>query len=354
MGRPDGSTARYRLCKQRTSQRAPGALEPSRTRKPVDPLCRASRQTSSMGRPACVDCIWCPRTRLSSMDSRCWLLRSGTAHLRRSGPRLPRPSSLFTWEPRIAVRVISWRAISTRSRPWSAEPVFPKACSGRGSVPPSQGHSARTRLKVRTLSLHCQGPGGETDALAPHMRLCLRSPQADGLTWLLDRCPTNSPSNVPIGGSFWSCETGQPSSAINRAARRSQAVLRVLVHSVHLDALLLAMIQRRLIDASGDRAVVAPLDDPRELVLLEQAHFDFKRTYWRTSLTDKRAAIRCRAEGLSGRAADGVGRGGRRGAREGRRPARTLPACGAAGADAAGAERISRAADPDGLKMPQS
>lgn len=66
--------------------------------------------------------------------------------------------------------------------------------------------------------------------------------------------------------------------------------LRTLVHSVHLDALLLAMVQRMLVDASGALAVKASLDDPSELVKLERDHFDFKRTYWRTSLTTKRTS----------------------------------------------------------------
>ena len=66
--------------------------------------------------------------------------------------------------------------------------------------------------------------------------------------------------------------------------------LRVLAHSVHLDALLLAMVQRTLIDASSALAVKASLEDPSELVDLERRHFDFKRMYWRTSLTVKRTA----------------------------------------------------------------
>jgi len=66
--------------------------------------------------------------------------------------------------------------------------------------------------------------------------------------------------------------------------------LRMLAHSVHLDALLLAMVQRTLVDASGALAVKASLEDPSELVKLERDHFDFKRTYWRTSLTAKRTS----------------------------------------------------------------
>lgn len=64
--------------------------------------------------------------------------------------------------------------------------------------------------------------------------------------------------------------------------------LRVYTHSIHLDAILLGMLQRRLVDLSGERAVSASLDDPGELVELERSHFEFKRSYWRTSLTSKR------------------------------------------------------------------
>ena len=66
--------------------------------------------------------------------------------------------------------------------------------------------------------------------------------------------------------------------------------LRVLVHSIHLDALMLATLQRTLIDHSSERAVAAPLMRPNELVELEQRHFEFKRKFWRTSLTRKRSA----------------------------------------------------------------
>jgi hypothetical protein len=65
---------------------------------------------------------------------------------------------------------------------------------------------------------------------------------------------------------------------------------RVLTHTVYLDALLFALIQRDLVDESGARAVTATLDSPDELVALEAAHFELKRGYWRTSLTDKRTA----------------------------------------------------------------
>lgn len=66
--------------------------------------------------------------------------------------------------------------------------------------------------------------------------------------------------------------------------------LRVLTHSVYVDALLFALLQRRLVDESGARAVRAPLNDPTELVELERRQFDFKRSFWRTSLTAKRTA----------------------------------------------------------------
>jgi hypothetical protein len=66
--------------------------------------------------------------------------------------------------------------------------------------------------------------------------------------------------------------------------------LRVLTHSIYLDALLLAWIQRILLDESGSRAVAARLDVPDELVELERLHFDFKRRVWRRSLTHKRTA----------------------------------------------------------------
>jgi len=66
--------------------------------------------------------------------------------------------------------------------------------------------------------------------------------------------------------------------------------LRMLVHSVHLDALLLALLQRRLINRSGNRATEVDLNRSEELVGLEQAHYDFRRKYWRTSITEKRTA----------------------------------------------------------------
>lgn len=64
--------------------------------------------------------------------------------------------------------------------------------------------------------------------------------------------------------------------------------LRTLVHTVYLDGLLLALTQRRLLDDSDQRATAAELVTPADLVSLESQHFDFKRTYWRTSLTQKR------------------------------------------------------------------
>lgn len=66
--------------------------------------------------------------------------------------------------------------------------------------------------------------------------------------------------------------------------------LRTLMHSVHLDALLLALLQRRLIDRSGDRATEVDLDHASDLVELEKSHYDFRRKYWRTSITEKRTA----------------------------------------------------------------
>ena len=66
--------------------------------------------------------------------------------------------------------------------------------------------------------------------------------------------------------------------------------LRMLMHTIHLDALLLAVLQRRLIDRSGNRATEVDLEEPQELVELEKAHYEFKRKYWRTSVTDKRTA----------------------------------------------------------------
>lgn len=67
--------------------------------------------------------------------------------------------------------------------------------------------------------------------------------------------------------------------------------LQVQAHSVYLDALLLAWIQRVRLDQSGGRAVNARLDVPDELVeLVERSHYDFKRTAWRRSLTQKRTS----------------------------------------------------------------
>lgn len=66
--------------------------------------------------------------------------------------------------------------------------------------------------------------------------------------------------------------------------------LRSLVHSVHTDALLLSLIQRAWIDRSGARAVDASLTKPEDLLDLEREHFEFRRQYWRTFLTDKRTA----------------------------------------------------------------
>jgi hypothetical protein len=67
-------------------------------------------------------------------------------------------------------------------------------------------------------------------------------------------------------------------------------VLRVLVHSIHLDALLLALIQRCLMDDAGRETTEVSLENASSLVALETSHFEFKRRYWRTSLTDKRSA----------------------------------------------------------------
>jgi len=72
------------------------------------------------------------------------------------------------------------------------------------------------------------------------------------------------------------------------SGERFAPTLRTLVHTVYLDGLLLALTQRRLLDDSDQRATEAGLDTPTDLVSLESQHFDFKRTYWRTSLTQKR------------------------------------------------------------------
>jgi hypothetical protein len=66
--------------------------------------------------------------------------------------------------------------------------------------------------------------------------------------------------------------------------------LQVQAHSIYLDALLLAWIQRVRLDRSGARAMHARLDVPDELVELERRHYDFKRTTWRRSLTQKRTS----------------------------------------------------------------
>lgn len=75
-----------------------------------------------------------------------------------------------------------------------------------------------------------------------------------------------------------------------QSAEPFEETLRVLVHSIHLDALMLATLQRTLIDRSSESAVAAPLTRPNALVELERRHFDFKRKFWRTSLTRKRSA----------------------------------------------------------------
>ena len=72
------------------------------------------------------------------------------------------------------------------------------------------------------------------------------------------------------------------------SGERFAPTLRTLVHTVYLDGLLLALMQRRLLDDSDQRATEAELVTPADLVSLESQHFDFKRTYWRTSLTQKR------------------------------------------------------------------
>ena len=62
------------------------------------------------------------------------------------------------------------------------------------------------------------------------------------------------------------------------------------MHSVYLDALLLAWLQRQLIDRSDLLAARADLSASKDLVELERKHFNFKRTYWRTALTYKRTS----------------------------------------------------------------
>ncbi len=67
-------------------------------------------------------------------------------------------------------------------------------------------------------------------------------------------------------------------------------MLRTMVHSIHLDSLMLALLQRELLDRTVTRAARADIATPADLVELEKRHFDFKRTLWRTSLTDKRTS----------------------------------------------------------------
>ena len=91
----------------------------------------------------------------------------------------------------------------------------------------------------------------------------------------------------------WSClalRDGAAFVAHQTSGERFADVLRVLVHTVHVDGLLLALTQRVLVDRIGEQAVEASLDAPTDLVALERTHFDFRRSYWRTCLTDKRSA----------------------------------------------------------------
>lgn len=67
-------------------------------------------------------------------------------------------------------------------------------------------------------------------------------------------------------------------------------ILRTMVHSIHLDSLMLAWLQREMLDRTAARAAQADIGTPADLVDLETRHFDFKRTFWRTSLTDKRTS----------------------------------------------------------------
>jgi len=67
--------------------------------------------------------------------------------------------------------------------------------------------------------------------------------------------------------------------------------------------------QRRLLDDSDQRATEAELVTPADLVILESQHFDFKRTYWRTSLTQTSLIDRRRVPRVSEPAAYAAGRG---------------------------------------------
>lgn len=113
---------------------------------------------------------------------------------------------------------------------------------------------------------------------SPSRRLGDLAPRADERTFTLSRSDWSA-LILRDGATFVSHQKG---------AESFGPTLRSHVHSVYTDALLLALLQRRLVDESGEAAVHATLSSPEALAKLEKDYFDFKRRYWRVSLTDKR------------------------------------------------------------------
>jgi hypothetical protein len=151
----------------------------------------------------------------------------------------------------------------------------------------------RAGARIRTVSFQPLGVQdgrdiSQTPAAAAYLLIASASP--DHVADLSRRALRHS---LTIERRDWSALVLRDGAAFVAHQQSNEAftdVLRVLTHSVHLDAMFLALMQRRLVDASGARAVIASIDDPDELVRLERWHFDFKRNYWRTSLTHKRSS----------------------------------------------------------------
>lgn len=146
------------------------------------------------------------------------------------------------------------------------------------------------RATVRTMAF-VAAAGGAARAEALLTAYALTSgATSDGWRGLGDRAERHA---LTIARPDWSAlvlRSGGAYVAHDGDGPQYAPTLRMLVHSVHTDALLLALVQRSMIDRSGDRAVRISLDDPQGLVSLEREHFEFRRRYWRTAITDKRTA----------------------------------------------------------------
>lgn len=187
--------------------------------------------------------------------------------------------------------VVHAKALSQDAGEWLDRVVHGRESSFWDSVRRTAGPSVviADRPQARTVVFLDIGRDGPTASVLPSA-YALASARSLQDTDVVNR---SSQHTLTISKRDWSAlvlRDGAAFVAHQRSIEPFSPTLRMLVHSVHVDALLLALVQRRMVDRSGDRAANASLAGASELLDLEREHFEFKRTYWRTSLTSKRTA----------------------------------------------------------------